>query len=240
MGGFRHTLPRVVIYVPRPGKHPARSMKSLVIRAFMVRNDAWSGVRNVLQIAHPFDAPSRRCHRSSLDDPGRENCPFPPPNRGSRVRYLCRHRGGSRGGHHHLALRQASLLIGRPEWIVIAELSVSGSLAVIAMAVSYNTGMFALSLRGQPAPCGTTAPRLYVFLLACLNEEKVIAASLARIAELRVEHCLALVIDDASDDRTAEVVRSAAGASPRVHLYRRSLPDARRGKGAALNAGLRH
>lgn len=121
---------------------------------------------------------------------------------------------------------------------MIAELSVAGSLAVIAMAISYNTGMFVLSLRPDRKSRGEARSRMYVFLLACLNEEKVIADSLARITALPIEHHLALVIDDASDDRTAEVV--AAAGSDQVRLLRRALPDARKGKGAALNAGLRH
>ena len=46
-----------------------------------------------------------------------------------------------------------------------------------------------------------------------------------------------LVIDDGSDDRTAEVVGSAAG--DQVWLLSRKPPEARQGKGEALNAAIR-
>jgi 1,2-diacylglycerol 3-beta-glucosyltransferase len=120
---------------------------------------------------------------------------------------------------------------------VIAQLTLGGSIAIIALAIAYNTGMFALSRLPHRRGSGERRRRLYVFMLACLNEEKVIAASLERITALSGEYHV-LVIDDASDDRTAEIVRNVR--SPRVELYQRVLPDARRGKGAALNAGLRH
>ncbi|MFF2305913.1 glycosyltransferase [Streptomyces sp. NPDC058128] len=44
------------------------------------------------------------------------------------------------------------------------------------------------------------------------------------------------MIDDASDDLTAPIVTSLAQRAPRVHLVSRHRPDARIGKGAALNA----
>jgi 1,2-diacylglycerol 3-beta-glucosyltransferase len=122
--------------------------------------------------------------------------------------------------------------------VVIAELLLWSSIALIVLAGCYNTGLFLASrrrIRRSRAPHGD---RLYVFLLACLNEEKVLSESLARIIELPAGNFLALVIDDGSDDRTADV---ALAADPhRVRLHRRTLPNARRGKGAALNDGVRH
>lgn len=44
-----------------------------------------------------------------------------------------------------------------------------------------------------------------------------------------------MVIDDGSDDRTGELARQAGKGQ--VILVRRNLPEARKGKGAALNAG---
>ncbi|MFD0384245.1 glycosyltransferase [Streptomyces stramineus] len=107
----------------------------------------------------------------------------------------------------------------------------------------YNTALFALSRRRIRRRRGPRQERLYVFLLACLNEEKVLAESLARITALPAPgRFMALVIDDASDDGTAAVARAAAEAAApgRVQLLQRHLPDARRGKGAALNAGIAH
>lgn len=71
-------------------------------------------------------------------------------------------------------------------------------------------------------------------LVPCLDEEVVIADTvrelLAQDSALRV-----VVIDDASSDGTAAVATDAGG--DRVIVHRRTLPDARRGKGPALNAG---
>ncbi|MFB9365508.1 glycosyltransferase family 2 protein [Kitasatospora sp. NPDC001664] len=113
------------------------------------------------------------------------------------------------------------------------------STAVIVTALAYNTGMFVLSRR-VVRPTATDDPhrRRYVFLLACLNEERVLAESLRRLMSLPRQDVLVLVVDDASDDRTAEIVRAADPS--RVLLHQRHLPNARRGKGAALNDGLRH
>ncbi|MGW2327692.1 glycosyltransferase family 2 protein [Streptomyces sp. NPDC001700] len=111
------------------------------------------------------------------------------------------------------------------------------SIAIIVMAGAYNFGLFLLSRRRLPHRSGSGEERFYVFLLACLNEERVLAESLARITALPAENCVALVIDDASDDRTAEIARTAD--PERVWLHQRHLPDARRGKGAALNDGVR-
>lgn len=112
------------------------------------------------------------------------------------------------------------------------------SIAIIVMAGCYNSTLFALSRRRVKHARGPRAERLYVFLLACLNEEKVLAESLARITALPAGNFLALVIDDASDDRTADIARAAD--PQRVRLLQRQLPNARKGKGAALNAGIRH
>ncbi|MBI0294656.1 glycosyltransferase family 2 protein [Streptomyces sp. PRKS01-29] len=111
------------------------------------------------------------------------------------------------------------------------------SVAIIVMAGTYNFGLFLLSRRRIPHRSGSGEQRFYVFLLACLNEEKVLAESLARITALPAGQCVALVIDDASDDRTAEIARSAD--PERVWLHQRKLPGARLGKGAALNDGVR-
>ena len=78
---------------------------------------------------------------------------------------------------------------------------------------------------------------LYV-MVPCLNEERVIGATVNRLAI--DPQCRIVVIDDGSDDATAaEAQRAAAeiGASDRVMVLSRRLPNARQGKGPALNAG---
>jgi 1,2-diacylglycerol 3-beta-glucosyltransferase len=121
---------------------------------------------------------------------------------------------------------------------VITQVTLVGSVAIIGVAIMYNTGMFALSRVPHRRAARQGRRRLYVFMLACLNEEKVITTSLARITALPGDSYLVLVVDDASDDATAEIVNGIDRRN--VILYRRTLPNARRGKGAALNAGLRH
>ncbi|MCD9142210.1 glycosyltransferase [Streptomyces albireticuli] len=124
---------------------------------------------------------------------------------------------------------------------MITEILLWSAIAIIVMAGCYNATLFVLSRRRVRRAHGPRRQRLYVFLLACLNEERVLAESLARITGLPAGNFMALVIDDASDDGTADIARAAARATPgRVQLLQRHLPDARRGKGAALNAGIRH
>ncbi|MFJ1619512.1 glycosyltransferase [Streptomyces sp. NPDC088190] len=73
------------------------------------------------------------------------------------------------------------------------------------------------------------------FFVPCRDEEAVVGTTVAR---LRADFPAAAVwvIDDDSEDRTGAVVAALAADDPRVHLVRRRRPDARTGKGAALNA----
>jgi cellulose synthase/poly-beta-1,6-N-acetylglucosamine synthase-like glycosyltransferase len=65
----------------------------------------------------------------------------------------------------------------------------------------------------------------------------VIGKSLDRLLALPGTNFGILVIDDGSDDRTAEIV--ASYDPQRVWLLRRTFPDARQGKGEALNNAAR-
>lgn len=79
---------------------------------------------------------------------------------------------------------------------------------------------------------------MFVALVPCLNEELVIGRTIDRLLSQESAHRFAvLVIDDGSTDGTAEVVESYD--SDRVWLHRRALPDARQGKGEALNSAYR-
>lgn len=77
-------------------------------------------------------------------------------------------------------------------------------------------------------------PALYVFFVPALNEERVIRNTLDSLLAVREQDRIrVVVIDDASDDTTAAIVGSYR--DPRVVLLRRQMPNARQGKGAALN-----
>ncbi|WP_406505485.1 glycosyltransferase [Streptomyces sp. NBC_00212] len=80
---------------------------------------------------------------------------------------------------------------------------------------------------------------LYV-LVPCLNEESVIATTVTGLLGPRTT---VVVIDDGSDDATGQVAERAgaraAGGEGEVAVLRREPPNARQGKGEALNHGIR-
>jgi cellulose synthase/poly-beta-1,6-N-acetylglucosamine synthase-like glycosyltransferase len=78
----------------------------------------------------------------------------------------------------------------------------------------------------------------FVFMMPCLNEEKVILNSLQRLLSIPGDDFGVLVIDDGSDDRTVDVLSGVLGE--RVWLLSRKPPQARQGKGEALNAAVRY
>lgn len=92
--------------------------------------------------------------------------------------------------------------------------------------------------RGHLTTDGT--PEHFWIIVPALNEERVVGNTVAAALTLggfggtltRV-----LVVDDGSDDRTPDVL--AGVDHPRLFVLRRDLPDARKGKGEALNAAYR-
>ena len=82
---------------------------------------------------------------------------------------------------------------------------------------------------------GASDDYFFAFLVPALNEARVIGPTLDCLRALPIRNGLVLVIDDGSDDGTDRLVECRA--DPSVRLLRRELPQARRGKGPALNAG---
>lgn len=83
-------------------------------------------------------------------------------------------------------------------------------------------------------------PQHFWIIVPALNEEVVVANTVTAALGLRgPDGTLArvMVVDDGSDDRTPEVL--AAIGHPRLWVLRRELPEARKGKGEALNAAYR-
>jgi 1,2-diacylglycerol 3-beta-glucosyltransferase len=86
---------------------------------------------------------------------------------------------------------------------------------------------------GTPVPA---APGDFWVVIPCLNEERVVGNTVRNALALSAPGvtCRVLVVDDGSDDRTPEVL--AGIDNPLLYVHRRELPNARMGKGAALNA----
>ncbi|KQX17047.1 glycosyl transferase [Streptomyces sp. Root431] len=89
--------------------------------------------------------------------------------------------------------------------------------------------------RRRPSELGDPTAYDWHFFVPCRDEEAVIATTVTRLrTDFPTAHVW--VIDDASDDLTAPIVTALAGQDPHIHLVSRRRPDARIGKGAALNA----
>lgn len=129
-------------------------------------------------------------------------------------------------------------------WFMVSDFLAAGALLLVLVNVVY--ALVALFLSRRPTtgdrtrrqPLGRASDKLTVFLIPCLNEARVIGASIDRLRSLPEVNWMVMVVDDGSDDGTADIVESYADS--RVHLLRRSSPFARQGKGEALNAGYRH
>jgi 1,2-diacylglycerol 3-beta-glucosyltransferase len=119
--------------------------------------------------------------------------------------------------------------------LVLVVLVMAATAAVIG-SFTYALGMYLEGHSGHDEPVGPAPDLFFVFVIPCLNEERVIGATLDRLRSHAREKSVILVVDDGSDDRTAAEVESRTDAN--VLLVRRQLPEARQGKGAALNAAV--
>ncbi len=109
---------------------------------------------------------------------------------------------------------------------------------IILATLTYAVVLFLISRRKRPLSLPSPDDLFYVFVIPCLNEERVLGRTLESMLSLESDQLAILVVDDGSEDATAAV---AAQHDPaRVWLLRRQLPEARQGKGAALNAACRH
>jgi 1,2-diacylglycerol 3-beta-glucosyltransferase len=118
--------------------------------------------------------------------------------------------------------------------IVQLVVGVGTSIALLYFGVMVVTR----AVKGDVAKRSPDQPLHYVFLIPCLNESLVIASTIDRLL-LFSEKISVYVIDDGSTDDTAAIVEGYAGRDARVRLIRRTLPNARQGKGPALNAAYR-
>jgi 1,2-diacylglycerol 3-beta-glucosyltransferase len=110
------------------------------------------------------------------------------------------------------------------------------TLALVSFAVRY---VAAHGQRSRPSLEDGT-PEHFWIIVPALNEEVVVGNTVAAALTLTGPGgtlARVLVVDDGSDDRTPEVL--AGIDHPRLHVLRRELPEARKGKGEALNAAYR-
>ncbi len=109
---------------------------------------------------------------------------------------------------------------------------------MIGAGILYLLLMLLLSRERKKHHGAPPAGLFYVFVMPCLDEEAVVGASLERLLLADRDDIRVLVVDDGSRDATSDIVLEVP--DERVWLLRRELPQARSGKGAALNAALAH
>ncbi|WP_232247683.1 glycosyltransferase family 2 protein [Kitasatospora azatica] len=117
----------------------------------------------------------------------------------------------------------------------VVSFAMALSLIMGSAFVAYLAALVTPFLRSRPQPPGDASGFDWHIFVPCRDEEAVIGTTLARLrAEFPGMHLW--VIDDGSIDFTGDVIRSYQADDPHVHLVRRVAPNARTGKGDALNA----
>jgi cellulose synthase/poly-beta-1,6-N-acetylglucosamine synthase-like glycosyltransferase len=121
------------------------------------------------------------------------------------------------------------------------------SIIILQFTLGIATGIALLHLvvmlivrktKGELATKQPEQPLKYIFMVPALNEELVIEPSVRRLLAMPGD-VEVLVINDGSVDRTGEIVAAMAAEDPRVRLLTRVAPNARQGKGKALNHAYR-
>ncbi len=119
--------------------------------------------------------------------------------------------------------------------IQVAIATAQGTALLMSVAfITYVIVLVRPFLRDRPQPPGHADSLSWHFFVPALNEERVIGQTIDHL-RATFPHTDIWVIDDASEDNTAAVVARWAEVDPLVHIVRRQLPDARTGKGDALN-----
>jgi len=114
----------------------------------------------------------------------------------------------------------------------------SFTLLLGVMFVAYVVCILVPFLRHRPSPRGDPAEFSWHVFIPCRDEAAVIDTTIRR-ARTDFPDAHVWVIDDDSEDRTADIVASHACHDAHVHMVSRRRPDARVGKGGALNAAYR-
>ena len=121
------------------------------------------------------------------------------------------------------------------------EVLLSVALIVVVAMFCWTAILFARGLRSASTPPqipeGGADEFLWIFLVPALNEELTIADSVRRLLSIPVAERVVMVMEDGSDDRTAEILDEID--DPVLSVVHRRPPEARQGKAAALNQGYR-
>ncbi len=109
------------------------------------------------------------------------------------------------------------------------------SLFISVTFIAYVATIVVPYARHRPGSLGSPDAYDWHFLIPARDEAAVIANTVDML-RLRFPVAHVWVVDDASLDATAAIVERLALADDQVHLVRRQLPEARTGKGDALNS----
>ncbi|KHK99911.1 hypothetical protein LK09_00845 [Microbacterium mangrovi] len=109
------------------------------------------------------------------------------------------------------------------------------STALVVSFCAYVASILIPFLRRPTQPPGDAADFDWHIFVPCRDEEAVIETTMGRLRETFPDAHV-WVIDDDSDDATGRLVAERTVCDPHVHLVQRRRPDARTGKGDALNA----
>jgi len=125
--------------------------------------------------------------------------------------------------------------LGESRWSDAALLIVTFT---AACALTYISMLIIAFLRRKRNTPGDPPAFEWHLMVPCRDEESVIAATVSA-ARTSFPNTHVWVIDDASEDRTAAIVRELMDFDGQVHLISRVAPNARIGKGEALNSAYR-
>ena len=101
--------------------------------------------------------------------------------------------------------------------------------------IAYIVSIVVPYFRRKPNPPGDSTDFEWHFLIPCRDEAAVIGNTIERVTST-FPNTHVWVIDDDSEDATSAIVQSYAERNSFVHLVQRRLPNARTGKGDALNS----
>lgn len=108
------------------------------------------------------------------------------------------------------------------------------SLILALLFLVYVTILVTAFVKHRPGELGNPRDYQWHFIVPCLNEQAVIGKTLDYLLSSFPQARL-WVIDDGSDDSTLEITCAGRAGGGRITVLQRSLPDARCGKGEALN-----